>query len=111
MHDPGEDELLVDSWYEQRDRARAAIFAYAKANLTWGQVRTIPAWYRSSLALCDLCKPAKVQATSVSWNRVLYCDKCLRRRNRKLRNTLKWREKVREMERLARDHETVYKGL
>jgi hypothetical protein len=109
LHDPDERELL--DWYEERDRAQAAIFAYAKANLTWGQVRPIPAWYRSSLALCDLCKPAMVQATSVSWNRVLYCDRHLRARNRRLRNTLKWREKVREMERLARDHAAVYKGL
>ncbi len=105
----GDDELF--DWYEERDKAREAVFAFAKTYLKWGQVRRIPINLVSELVRCDLCNRPKEQASYVSWNKVLYCERHLRARNRKLTRTLRWQQKVREMDRIARDHQAAFKGL
>jgi len=109
MHAPGNDELY--DWYEERDKARAAVFAHAKAHLRWGQVRRIPINLVSEFVRCDLCNRPKEQATYVSWNKVFYCERHLRARNRKLTKTLRWQQKVREMDRIAREHQAAFKDL
>ena len=105
----GDDELF--DWYAERDATREKVFAYAKAHLRWGQAHCIPVNLISELVRCDLCTRPKEQASYVSWNKVLYCERHLRARNRKLTKTLRWQQKVREMERIARDHQAAFKGL
>lgn len=107
-YSPDDRELWYHDWFEERDKARETVFIYARTYLKWGQAGRIPANLVSSYLRCDKCRE---QASFVAWNRILYCDKHLRARNRKLTKTLKWRMKVREWQRIARDQETILKGL
>ncbi len=111
MHDLGKGELVVDSWHERRDKAREAVFAWAKTYLKWGQAPRIPSNLVSSFLRCDVYDRPGDQASHVAWNRVLFCDKHIRARNRALTKTLAWRMKVEEDRRVARDEQTIFKGL
>ena len=86
-------------------------FCICKGSSQVGQVRRIPINLVSEFVRCDLCNRPKAQANYVSWNKVLYCERHLRARNRKLTKPLRWQQKVREMDRIARDHQAAFKDL
>jgi len=109
LYSVSDDEL--NDWYAERDAIREKVFTFAKTYLRWGHVRRIPINLVSAYVRCDLCNRPKAQANYVSWDRVLYCERHLRARNRKLTKTLKWRMKVREMDRIAREHQAAFKDL
>jgi hypothetical protein len=80
LHEPTPDELIVEpDYFELRDGAKAALDAYRKESVRWGQVPRIPVDIRSPLLRCDICMHPRAEALYVSWRSVLYCEKHMRK--------------------------------